>query len=680
MLETIIIPRLKSILFQEFRFILKKLPHSLLHGCLSVRTNQEKPTDNFNPEFDICRAMYRMFIVKLGEKKISSLLIDDKIRLPHGFYQLLFPNIPESDYLGIEQRLIILLLLVCEGVDSGYCEIGETEHRHILLKAAKSGYVDVIIWAITQNIIRLDDPLPKRYEFGATTLLECYAIQLEKLCVGPNQNAFNFFSTHQERVSTNEVQSKPAYQKLCHDLNALFSNERIKRVLQSQSKAMNYQCSGFSSLIAHAIKILPASGVKQLLHIARLTQCKIKIEKSSYVDGLKRNESSILLELIKFDENALVSLEYCMKQPNLITNNEIYVFLRACYEAAMPMGIKVTECRDEIVEARRTGFKEQPAHESFLRQPLCAHQTSLLNTLTLYEFEKAQRDMPILLGQGATSLVYLGHIEESPQQNASQHVAIKLYTKEFNTRLECLKEVKLLKACANPQIVRCFGVGLCETSAGYEYSLILEYSPMNNLSTYLASAQPLAAKQIAKFATDISTAVSYCHQQEVVLVDFKTENILVFPGEHRALSQAKLTDFGMAKSLVEPHDNSVLVYIPITSALYCPPEVFKSQWILKTVAKKTDCYRLGFVLWETAHAKPIWDEVVSQEMLENKLKDHQRPPLEHIQTLEEASDPNSQNIQAMNVIISHLWPSRPTERIEASQACAASSRLLARLN
>jgi len=77
------------------------------------------------------------------------------------------------------------------------------------------------------------------------------------------------------------------------------------------------------------------------------------------------------------------------------------------------------------------------------------------------------------------------------------------------------------------------------------YSLVLEYAEKGDLGTYLKThTVPLSVK--AKICHDIALGLMYCHDQNIVHFDLKTENILLTEN-----LTPKISDFGVSSSKME---------------------------------------------------------------------------------------------------------------------------------
>src|SRR5690606_6189114 len=79
--------------------------------------------------------------------------------------------------------------------------------------------------------------------------------------------------------------------------------------------------------------------------------------------------------------------------------------------------------------------------------------------------------------------------------------------------------------------------------------LVMEFLPGGDLITLLMRHDTLNIEQTRFFIAEIALAINYVHSLNYVHRDIKPDNILLDRNGH-----IKLTDFGLAKSLVDIHE------------------------------------------------------------------------------------------------------------------------------
>lgn len=128
-------------------------------------------------------------------------------------------------------------------------------------------------------------------------------------------------------------------------------------------------------------------------------------------------------------------------------------------------------------------------------------------------------------------------------------------------------------------------------------ALIYAYYPGVNLGEALEGG-PLPLRRSLKVARDVLSALSYAHDQGVIHLDVKPENILI-RGDH-----ALLADFGFAKDLgmVAITGEGIMLGTPS----YMAPEQFQGE----RSDPRSDLYALGAVLYHMLTGLPPYGNQV----------------------------------------------------------------------
>ncbi|CAD8125590.1 unnamed protein product [Paramecium sonneborni] len=194
------------------------------------------------------------------------------------------------------------------------------------------------------------------------------------------------------------------------------------------------------------------------------------------------------------------------------------------------------------------------------------------------------------LGDGQYSQVFLAkHIE------TGFLVALKVIQKaqiiKENMQAQLAWEIKIQYLLEHPNITRLYTFFQTPT----EIVLVLEYCPHGQLNT-LQQMQPIKRFQeriAAQYVQQITFALMYIHNQDVIHRDIKPDNILL------SFGQVKLADF------------SFCVYSPDEERqTQCGTIIYASPQILEgdTYDKKSDIWGLGVLTYELCFGKPPWKE------------------------------------------------------------------------
>ena len=185
------------------------------------------------------------------------------------------------------------------------------------------------------------------------------------------------------------------------------------------------------------------------------------------------------------------------------------------------------------------------------------------------------------IGSGGTSDVYLAQDIKLNRRVAIKILA-KTYAFEKNFVARFKKEAQILARLNHPNIVAIYDWGQFEDS----YFICMEYAEGQSLEEIIDKQGILSPSITAKYAIQICNALEAAHYNDLIHRDIKPQNIIVAPD-----GIVKVTDFGIAKSLIE--DNTKTINILGTS-YYISPEQAQG----KILSYSTDIYSLGIVMYE----------------------------------------------------------------------------------
>lgn len=185
------------------------------------------------------------------------------------------------------------------------------------------------------------------------------------------------------------------------------------------------------------------------------------------------------------------------------------------------------------------------------------------------------------IGSGGTADVYLAW-----DGKLNRYVAIKIlsktYASEKNFVARFKKEAQILARLNDPNIVAIYDWGQYDNS----YFICMEYAEGQSLEEIIDKQGIISPEVTARYAIQICSALEVAHKNNLIHRDIKPQNIIVTPD-----GTVKITDFGIAKSLIE--DNTKTINI-LGTAYYISPEQAQG----KILSYSTDIYSLGVVLYE----------------------------------------------------------------------------------
>ena len=188
-----------------------------------------------------------------------------------------------------------------------------------------------------------------------------------------------------------------------------------------------------------------------------------------------------------------------------------------------------------------------------------------------------------VLGRGGMGVVYLGE-----DAQLGRKVAIKTLSPELRgnpvdaERLN--REARMLAALDHPNLAGIHGL---ERSDGHDY-LVLEYIPGESLADRLARG-PLGLLETLRVMRQIAAGLEAAHRRGVVHRDLKPANVRLTPE-----GQAKVVDFGIAKSTSAEADGLTAQGMLIGTAGYMSPEQAEDR----AVDARSDVWAFGCMLWE----------------------------------------------------------------------------------
>ncbi|KAJ1650497.1 spindle assembly checkpoint kinase [Dispira simplex] len=198
------------------------------------------------------------------------------------------------------------------------------------------------------------------------------------------------------------------------------------------------------------------------------------------------------------------------------------------------------------------------------------------------------------LGRGKFGRVYLAR-EKSSGFLVALKVLFKSEIKQPNLARQLRREVEIQSHLRHENILRLYGYFHDEKRV----YLILEYASRGELYKILRKYERFSERRAARYIAQMSRALMYLHQKNVIHRDIKPENLMV--GVHGEL---KIGDFGW--SVHAPHSRRKTTCGTLD---YLPPEIVEGR----DHDKRVDLWSLGVLCYEFLVGVPPFEDLSSQQ-------------------------------------------------------------------
>jgi serine/threonine protein kinase len=206
--------------------------------------------------------------------------------------------------------------------------------------------------------------------------------------------------------------------------------------------------------------------------------------------------------------------------------------------------------------------------------------TSQVRRFENYEVMLNENGRLIELGRGAMGVTY-----------KALEVISERYLGDESARLRFLREARAAAKVRHSNVASVLHLGRTRNSCFYA----MEFVEGETLEHFIRRSGGIEVKLALEILAQVAAGLAAVHEQNLVHRDIKPSNIMVRLKDDGTL-RAKIIDLGLAKSLNEPGDQTV---ISTPGAFAGTPEFASpEQFGGVGVDIRSDLYSLGITLWE----------------------------------------------------------------------------------
>ncbi|KAJ1808541.1 Protein kinase C signaling pathway involved MAPKK protein, partial [Coemansia sp. RSA 2599] len=205
------------------------------------------------------------------------------------------------------------------------------------------------------------------------------------------------------------------------------------------------------------------------------------------------------------------------------------------------------------------------------------------------EYVLEDRNIKVMrkLGEGSVGTVH--KVEYLPTRKIMARKLMAVYPDETNHK-QIVRELKLLKQCQSPYIVKFYGAYYSSDDDGQSIAICMEYCEGGSLeSVYKRVARmnaQIGENVLGKVAVAVLNGLVHLHSYRVIHRDVKPSNILV-----TGRGEIKLCDFGVSGELVDS-----IAQTFVGTSYYMAPERIQGD----RYAVQSDVWSLGLTLIEVS--------------------------------------------------------------------------------
>jgi len=311
-------------------------------------------------------------------------------------------------------------------------------------------------------------------------------------------------------------------------------------------------------------------------------------------------------------------------------------------QAPAPNAINCGECGSGISRRAAGTSKCREVDGKFLCAQ-CSEKLGLVGlTFAGYKVKK-------LLGKGAVGAVYLA--EQISAGN--RPVALKVLhpdLAEGETAVKrFIREARTGAQLQHANITQVYELG----NEGDRPFIAMEFVEGHSLHDLVGRSGPFSMQNAAGVLGPVSDALFHAHEANIVHRDLKPANIMV-----TKKGVPKLTDLGLAKSLVDPSVQVTVMGMAVGTPGYMAPEQAMGG---HDIDHRVDIFALGATLYHTVTGKPPFSGKSPLVVLKKSLSEEPPPPTQL----------NSGLSEEFVQIIQTAMAKKPEQRFQTCQEMAA---------
>ncbi|CAM2103150.1 testis-specific serine/threonine-protein kinase 2-like [Lepidochelys kempii] len=224
------------------------------------------------------------------------------------------------------------------------------------------------------------------------------------------------------------------------------------------------------------------------------------------------------------------------------------------------------------------------------------------------------------------------------------------------------REIEILAKVNHCSVVKTYEI--FETSDGKVY-IVMELGTKGDLLEFIKSKGALTEDVARKMFRQLSSAIKYCHDLDIVHRDLKCENLLLDKDFN-----IKLSDFGFSRRLTRDENGKVILSKTFCgSAAYAAPEVLQG---IPYQPKIYDIWSLGVILYIMVCGSMPYDDSNIRKMLKIQKEHRVHFPRSKNLTVEckdliyRMLQPDVARRLHIDEILNHIWMHTPKSRVPSA--------------